>query len=145
MRKKPSKEKYVTEVVFKKEMKVIHMEFKGVHDEIKGIHAEFKGVHDEIKGIHAEFKGVHEDINGLDQKINNVAHELVQYNQRLERVENTMATKTDTNLILEKIDHVLKKISIFDQEESVQSLHLNEVRHQVDDHEKRLLVLESSR
>jgi hypothetical protein len=57
-------------------------------------------------------------------------------------IKENMSTKNDIRLILDKFDFFAKKVSLFEQEEGVQSLHLNEVRAQVNNHEKRLAALE---
>ncbi len=62
-----------------------------------------------------------------------------------ETINTKMATKDDVRLIINTIDAFTKKVSVFDQEEMVQSLHLQEARVQLADHEKRLNVLESPR
>ena len=124
----PSKEKYVTEVVFKKEV---------------------KGLNDKIDNVALSLTKTNERLERLAIAQANTTERLaiaqVNITERLERVESTMATKTDFNMMMDRIDYLIKQGSAFNQEERVQSLHLTEVRHQVADHEKRLVTLESSR
>lgn len=103
MKNEPTKKKFVTEAVLKKEISVVN------------------------------------------NKIDNVALELLKTQRDVELIKETMATKKDTDLILNRIDHLLKKVILFEQEEGVKSIHLTEVKHTVEDHEKRLIVLETTR
>jgi len=111
--KKQAQEKYVTEVVFNKE----------------------------INGLHQK---VDSSVDRLGQKIDRIALELIKTQEDLREVKETMSTKEDVNLILNRIDGLSKQMSVFDQEERVQSFQLQDVRAKVENHEARLTVLESS-
>jgi hypothetical protein len=63
----------------------------------------------------------------------------------IQSIKREMATKSDIEKILSRIDHFVKKVAGFEQEEGVQSLHLIEVQEKVKDHEIRLTALESAR
>ena len=152
MTNNPAREKYVTENLFKKEANKVQGEFNRIHEQFEQVNKRFEQVDKRFEQVDKRFEQidekfdlVHAEFKHVHKKIDNVALELVKTNERLSRVETTMATKTDTNLIVEKIDHFMKKMSIFDQEEAVQSFHLEDLRHRVDDHDKRLTALEASR
>lgn len=87
-------------------------------------------------------KKIDDRFSFLDHKIDRVALGLVRTDERLERLEQTVATKTDVQLILSRIDHFTKRLSINDQEQGIQGVHMIELRQKVDDHEKRLTALE---
>lgn len=96
----------------------------------------------------ATFKKESEWVHGKSDRVESAIEKLalaqLNTNERLEKIENTMATKDDVNLILNRIDHLTKKIIVFDQEEGVQSFQLVEVQRKVVDLEKRVVKLESA-
>src|SRR5262245_2543277 len=110
-----SAEKYVTEKVFKKE----------------------------IHGLHVK---IDSSITRLDQKTSNLTLEYFRFKvvveKRFDTMEGNMAAME--NRLMDRLDFIAKKVSIFDQEESVQSFRLEEARRQLTDHETPLVKLESA-
>ncbi len=100
----------------------------------------------EVKGLH---KKIDLSVDRLDQKIDKVALSLVNTQEDVRQIKETLntkvATKDDVKTIINTIDAFVRKMNGFDQEEMVQSLHLQEARVQLVDHEKRLTILESPR
>ena len=132
-------EKYVTETTYKKESHLVHKEFRRVHEEFGRVHKKFDRVHQEFDRVHEEFDRVHRKI---DSSVERLALAILNTNDRLLKVETNMATKSDIDLILNRVDHLTKKVSLFEQEEGIQSVHLKEVAGSAKDHEKRLRRLE---
>ncbi len=89
------------------------------------------------------------EVKGLHEKIDKVALGLVNTQEDVRQIQETLdtkvATKGDIKIVLDTMDAFIKKMAGFDQEEMVQSLHLQEARVQLVDHEKRLTILESPR
>ncbi len=76
-------------------------------------------------------------------KIDRVALSLLDTQEKVKRIEETMATKSDVNLILDRIDYLTKRVVVFDRKVLVHDLRINELEPKVEDHEKRLTILES--
>jgi hypothetical protein len=81
----------------------------------------------------------------LDQKINYVSKELLNtmssLDKKMDNSTTTLGEKMDR--MTDRMDFLFKKMSEFDQEETVQSVQLQETRQQVAGHETRLTKLES--
>lgn len=79
----------------------------------------------------------------LNKKIDGVALHVINLEGRIERIENNMATKSDVNLILDRIDHLTKKVDVYDKKAVVHDYRLNEIESKINKHDQRLSLLES--
>ncbi len=81
--------------------------------------------------------------NKLDKKIDGVAIELVKTQADLRRIEGTMATKSDTDRIMNAIDAFARKAETYDRKALSHGDQLQGHEAKLQDHEKRLSAVES--
>ncbi len=86
-------------------------------------------------------------INQLDTKIDSktglLAQAILKVEQRVENIENTMATKTDIQRVLNHIDAFAGQIQDYARKAVVHDHRFNQLEPQVKDHEKRIASLEN--
>lgn len=79
----------------------------------------------------------------LDVSQKNIALELMQVDKRLDAVEKNMSTKHDIHNLIDTLDAFTKKIIVHQNKSLVHDHRLNEIEPKLDDHEKRILILEN--
>ncbi len=87
----------------------------------------------EIDSVRSDFK----------VSFNRMSYTIMSFDSRLTHVEETMATKSDVNVILNRIDDFALEVRNFNRKELVQDFRINELEPKVDDHEKRISHLEN--
>lgn len=83
-------------------------------------------------------------VDVLDKKVDRVIVSLLKTQDDVAEIKQNMATKQDINRILDRIDFLTGKNKVVDQEQSVQALHIKELRDTSQNHEIRISSLESS-
>ncbi len=138
---------YVTKSEFKKEVRGLHQK---IDNSVKKLDTK---IDDSVKRLEAKIDDsvnrlddkIDSSVKRLDEKINNVAISLIKTQKDVQEMKEKMATKDDVNLILDRIDTFSKKVDVYDKRVVFHDYRFNELGPRVEDHEKRLLALESSR
>jgi hypothetical protein len=118
---KNSDHNHVSTTMFKEAMHKVDLSFDRVDNEIKGLHKK------------------------IDDSVERLATGHLRLEERVTRIEETMATKTDINVVLDRIDHLTKTVEVFGRNDLYQNFRIKELENCTGDHEKRLTALERPR
>ena len=98
---------------------------------------------DSIRSLDGKFRSLDGRVLTLDKKIDNITLALLNTNQRADRMEQDMATKKDINLILDRIDHFVKKVDVHSKKSLVHDYRINELEGKMGQHDQRITALEA--
>jgi len=123
---------------------------KKINDTNQRMETEFQVVHRKIDDTNQrmtkEFQAVHQKIDDrtqrLEKSIRAVAIDLVATKDELKHMKEIMATKTDINLILDRIDQFSRNVAVVERNDQYHSFRLKDIEMRSNDHEKRLSALE---
>ena len=102
---------------------------------------EFKGSMDNID---KRFEQVDKRLEQVDGSINRLAKSIITINDRVDSIEQKMSTKDDVQRIITAIDN-LTGMTLDHENKAITNTHrLNEIEPKVEDHEKRIVALEST-
>jgi uncharacterized protein YoxC len=133
--KEKSNEKYVTEPVFVKATNGL----KEKTDKLTEKTDELTEKTDELTG---KTDALMEKMDALNEKIERVSLALVDTQARVRNIEETMATKNDVSMILNRIDHYAVEMWDFSRKMYVHDHRFNEMEPTLLNHESRITALE---
>ncbi|OVE78076.1 hypothetical protein BVX98_01295 [bacterium F11] len=125
MKKTTKQPNYVTEAVFLKTVEKLPTK-----DDLKGF-----ATKDDLKNFATK-----DDLKNTSTRL---ALAIQKNSADIAEIKETMATKDDVRIILNRIDHFTKKVDVFDKKVLVHDYRLNELESKVGYHDKRLTFLET--
>ena len=110
---------------------------------------ELKTLHKNVAATNGRIDVMTGRIDVMNEKFDKLAVVVTKNTHDIAEIKETMATKMatkqDVSLILDRIDHFTKKVDVFDKKVLVHDYRLNQAEPKIEDHGKRLAVLESRR
>ncbi len=129
-------QKYVTEKLFKREIKKIHSRFKSSGSTFKSMDSRFKSVDSRFKNIDLTFKSIDCRFVEMDQKFNRMALSLIKTQEDVEEIKRTIATQMMTkDEFNQAFDQMSRKLDLFLNNTDIH-------RGYIHDHEVRIVALE---
>ena len=107
--------------------------------------ADIKAVKADVETVKADQQTLKADNKRLDQKSDRIAAELIKTQDEVRQIKETMATKADSERIIGLLDFIKGKVSDQDRTVVVFDKILGEHRVRLEEHDKRIGVLESGR